>query len=92
MGSSAWQDSCSWWAGAATALAYRRISRPVADLLGTAERLTDGDYGVKIEPDGPRLLRTLTTTFNEMAARFAASEDQGRRFLVTIVTSPPCWR
>ena len=70
--------------GGATALAYRRISRPVADLLGAAERVSRGDYGVDVRPDGPRELRALTTTFNEMAARLAVSEEQRRRFLADV--------
>jgi signal transduction histidine kinase len=70
--------------GAATYLAYRRISRPVADLLGAADRLASGDYSVTVEPNGPRELRTLTRTFNEMAARLADTEEQRRRFLADV--------
>jgi signal transduction histidine kinase len=69
---------------AATALAYRRISGPVGDLLGAAERVATGDYEVRLDPDGPRELRTLTTTFNDMAARLADAEAQRRRFLADI--------
>ena len=71
-------------AGAATAVAYRRISRPVGDLLGAAEQVATGDYGVDVEVRGPRELRLLTATFNEMAARLAANEEQRRRFLADI--------
>lgn len=72
--------------GIATALAYRRISRPVADLLGAADRLASGDYAVAVEvaPNGPRELRHLTRTFNEMAARLAAADEQRRRFLADV--------
>ena len=72
--------------GVATALAYRRISRPVADLLGAADRLASGDYAVAVEvaPNGPRELRHLTRTFNEMAARLAAADEQRRRFLADV--------
>ena len=70
--------------GTATALAYRRISRPVGELLAAAERLAQGDYDVKVDPDGPRELRTLSTTFNEMAGRLAASDEQRRRFLADV--------
>ena len=70
--------------GTATFLAYRRISRPVADLLGAAERLASGDYAVSVEPTGPRDLRTLTRTFNDMAARLAGTEEQRRRFLADV--------
>jgi signal transduction histidine kinase len=71
-------------ADAAIALAYRRISRPVGDLLGAAEQVAIGDYGVDVEVRGPRELRVLTATFNEMAARLAANEEQRRRFLADI--------
>jgi signal transduction histidine kinase len=71
-------------AGVATGVAYRRISRPVGDLLGAAEQVGTGDYGVDLEVRGPRELRLLTATFNEMAARLAANEEQRRRFLADI--------
>jgi signal transduction histidine kinase len=71
-------------AGGATVLAYRRISRPVGDLLGAAHRLGEGDYEVRVEPDGPRELRTLSATFNDLAARLAVAEEQRRRFLADV--------
>jgi two-component system sensor histidine kinase BaeS len=71
-------------AGAATVVAYRRTSRPVGDLLGAAEQVATGDYGIDVEARGPRELRLLTVTFNEMAARLAANEEQRRRFLADI--------
>lgn len=70
--------------GGATWLAYRRISRPVGDLLGAAEQVAAGDYDVAVRPDGPQSLRTLTNTFNEMARRLAATEEQRRRFLADV--------
>ncbi len=70
-------------AGAA-ALAYRRISRPAGDLLGAAEQVATGDYEVDVVARGPRELRLLIETFNEMAARLAANEEQRRRFLADI--------
>jgi signal transduction histidine kinase len=71
-------------AGAATGVAHRRLSRPVGDLLGAAEQVATGDYAVDVEVRGPRELRLLTETFNEMAARLAATEEQRRRFLADI--------
>jgi len=72
--------------GVATALAYRRISRPLGDLLGAAERVTEGDYTVTITgpPQGPRELRLLTRSFNEMAERLADTDEQRRRFLTDV--------
>jgi two-component system sensor histidine kinase BaeS len=71
-------------ADAAIVVAYRRISRPVSDLLGAAEQVATGDYGVDVEVRGPPELRLLTETFNEMAARLAANEEQRRRFLADV--------
>src|SRR5262245_58653110 len=68
----------------AVVLTYLRISRPVGDLLGAAEQVATGDYGVDVTVRGPRELRQLTATFNQMAARLAANEEQRRRFLADI--------
>lgn len=70
--------------GVATAEFYMRVSRPVGDLLGATEQVAAGDYEVDIEVRGPRELRALTETFNQMAARLAANEEQRRRFLADI--------
>jgi two-component system sensor histidine kinase BaeS len=70
--------------GIATSLAYRRLSRPVGDLLGAAERVAEGDYDVTVEPDGPRELRLLMTTFNQMAGSLATTDEQRRRFLADV--------
>lgn len=70
--------------GGATVLAYRRISGPVGDLLTAAGQLTEGRYDVSVEPGGPRELRSLAVTFNDMAARLAQSEEQRRRFLADV--------
>lgn len=70
---------------AATAVAYRRVSGPVADLLRASDHVTAGDFeAVDVAVRGPRDLRLLTATFNEMAARLAATEEQRRRFLADI--------
>jgi two-component system sensor histidine kinase BaeS len=72
-------------AAVATAVAHRRISGPVTDLLVAADRVGAGDYdGIDVAVRGPGELRRLTTTFNEMAARLAADEAQRRRFLADI--------
>jgi two-component system sensor histidine kinase BaeS len=68
----------------AIVVAYRRISRPVGDLLDAAEQVAAGDYAVDVEVRGPPELRLLAATFNEMAARLAANEEQRRRFLADI--------
>jgi two-component system OmpR family sensor kinase/two-component system sensor histidine kinase BaeS len=70
--------------GVATKRAYRRLGGPVGDLLGAAERLGQGDYDVRVTPGGPRELRLLADTINDVAVRLAASEEQRRRFLADV--------
>lgn len=72
-------------AAVATAAAYRRISGPVGDLLHAAEQVAAGEYGgVAVSVRGPQELRLLTATFNEMASRLGAAQEQRRRFLAEI--------
>jgi signal transduction histidine kinase len=68
----------------ATFVAYRRLARPVSELLEGAERLGGGDYDARVRPDGPRAVRTLGQAFNDMAGRLEASEDARRRFLADV--------
>ncbi len=53
--------------------ASRRVLRPVRRLAQAAQRMSDGDLSVRIEPKGRDELAQLTTTFNDMAA---ALEDK----------------
>ena len=48
--------------------ASRRVLRPVRRLAQAAQRMSDGDLSVRIEPKGRDELAQLTTTFNDMAA------------------------
>jgi two-component system, OmpR family, sensor histidine kinase BaeS len=68
----------------ATAVAYRRLARPVSELLEGAERIGSGDYAARVEPGGPRAVRTLGAAFNDMAHRLDASEESRRRFLADV--------
>ena len=70
--------------GLATKRAYHRLGGPVGDLLGAAERLGQGDYDVRVTPAGPRELRLLGDTINDVAIRLADSEEQRRRFLADV--------
>lgn len=70
--------------GIAALVAYRRVVGSVGGLLHGAERIALGDYDVDVAVRGPRELRVLTTTFNEMAARLAVDDERRRRFLADI--------
>ena len=48
--------------------ASRRVLTPVRRLAQAAQRMSDGDLSVRVEPRGRDELTQLTTTFNDMAA------------------------
>ena len=68
----------------ATFVAYRRLARPVSELLDSAERVGGGDYDARVQPSGPRAVRTLGEAFNDMAGQLQASDAARRRFLADV--------
>jgi signal transduction histidine kinase len=62
----------------------RRTAAPIGDVMDAAERVAAGEYATRIEPRGPREVRRLATTFNEMTARLEANEEQRRRLLADV--------
>jgi two-component system, OmpR family, sensor histidine kinase BaeS len=68
----------------ATFVAYRRLARPVSELLDGAERVGAGDYDTRVQPSGPRAVRTLGKAFNDMAGQLQASDEARRRFLADV--------
>jgi two-component system, OmpR family, sensor histidine kinase BaeS len=68
----------------ATLIAYRRLARPVSELLGGADRIGGGDYEARVSPAGPRSVRTLGRAFNQMAERLDSAESERRRFLADV--------
>jgi signal transduction histidine kinase len=65
--------------------AVRRTARPIGDVMDAASRVASGDYSARAPVYGPREVRELASSFNEMAARIEAGERQ-RRNLVADVT------
>jgi two-component system sensor histidine kinase MtrB len=72
---------------AVAVVASRRVLRPVRRLAQAAQRMSDGDLSVRIEPKGHDELAQLTTTFNDMAAALEGKigelermEAQARQF------------
>ncbi len=62
----------------------RRATAPIADLMEAADRVAAGDYGVRVEHRGPRDVRRMAASFNEMTARLEANEEQRRRLLADV--------
>lgn len=49
----------------------RRLVGSVTALARTADQLGQGDLGARVQPDGPRELRTVATALNRLAGRVA---------------------
>jgi len=62
----------------------RRLSVPLDSLLHAADRVAEGDYAVRVEERGPPEVRSLTRTFNEMAARLQRTDTQRRDMLADV--------
>jgi two-component system sensor histidine kinase BaeS len=57
---------------------------PIRRLIGAAGRLADGDYDTRVDPTGPVLTRPVLASFNRMAARLQAADEQRRRLLADV--------
>jgi two-component system sensor histidine kinase BaeS len=71
---------------AAGALVARRLSRPLAELAGTARLLTEGRRGVAPEAsgDGPREVVEVADALRHLDEALATSEERQRRFLLSV--------
>jgi signal transduction histidine kinase len=64
--------------------AFRRMARPVGDLMAALGRVADGDYATRVSEHGPQEARTLTRAFNAMAERLQRQEEQRKGLLMDI--------
>jgi signal transduction histidine kinase len=64
--------------------AARRMAAPVGDVMEAADRVAAGDYAVRLRERGPREMRRLARSFNAMAQRLQASEEQRRNLLADV--------
>jgi signal transduction histidine kinase len=65
----------------------RRIQatvRPVVQVMEATSRVAQGDYGVRIEPTGPRDVQRIMLAFNEMTSQLEANERERRRLFADI--------
>jgi two-component system OmpR family sensor kinase/two-component system sensor histidine kinase BaeS len=68
----------------ATGRAVRRMARPMGDVMEAADRVAGGDYTVRVKETGPREIRRLARSFNAMAERLQANEEQRRNLLADL--------
>ena len=62
-------------------LLIRRFINPLADVIYAAREVTNGKLGTRISSEGPQDMRSLSESFNEMAASLERN-DRERRDLI----------
>jgi signal transduction histidine kinase len=62
----------------------RRLAAPLADVMVAADRVSAGDYDVRVEERGPRDVRRLGRAFNEMTERLGSNEARRRQLLADV--------
>jgi signal transduction histidine kinase len=65
-------------------LITRRLRRSLVDLGDAASRISEGDYGLRVEAADSRELATLADSFNTMAGKLAGVEGSRRRLLTDL--------
>ena len=70
--------------GLALLRGVRGFAGPVGDVMEAADRVAEGDYSARIEERGPREIRRLGRSFNEMAERLRTNEERRRNLLADV--------
>jgi signal transduction histidine kinase len=62
----------------------RSVVRPVRRLAEASGRLAEGEAGVTVTPEGPKELRELAVSFNDMNAKLAKAQETEQAFLLSV--------
>jgi two-component system sensor histidine kinase BaeS len=62
----------------------RGAAAPLGDVMDAADRLSAGDYAIRVEPRGPGEVRRLGEAFNEMATRLGSAEERRRSLFADV--------
>ena len=62
----------------------RTVVRPVRRLAEASGRLAEGEAGVTVTPEGPRELRELADSFNDMNAKLTKAQETEQAFLLSV--------
>jgi signal transduction histidine kinase len=62
----------------------RSVVRPVRRLAAASGRLAEGEAGVIVTPEGPRELRELAVSFNDMNAKLTKAQETEQAFLLSV--------
>ena len=63
---------------------FRRTALPLQDVMDAADRVAGGDYEARVEERGSLEMRRLARSFNAMADRLRANEQQRRNFIADV--------
>jgi two-component system, OmpR family, sensor histidine kinase BaeS len=64
--------------------AGRRFASPVVDVMEAADRVAAGEYEARVQERGPREVRRLGRSFNQMAERLGTNELRRRQLLADV--------
>jgi signal transduction histidine kinase len=70
--------------GLVAGLLMRRYVNPLADVIYAARAVADGKLNTRIQTEGPQDLRSLSESFNEMAASLERNDKERRDMLADI--------
>jgi signal transduction histidine kinase len=62
----------------------RRTAAPIGEVMEASARVAGGDYAVRVAVRGDGEVRQMIVSFNEMAARLQANEEQRRNLLADV--------
>jgi two-component system OmpR family sensor kinase/two-component system sensor histidine kinase BaeS len=65
-------------------LLMRRVVTPLAGVIATAQEVAAGDLSARVEVSGPSDLRSLSDSFNQMAAALEQNDRERRHMLADI--------
>jgi signal transduction histidine kinase len=60
------------------------VARPLGRMSRAARRIAGGDYRQRVAVEGPKEVRALAVSFNEMAGQVAAAQQAQRDFLANV--------
>lgn len=73
--------------GVAAAIGYlasQRVTRPLRQAANAAERLSSGERGVRLDPEGPAEVADIAYSLNDLSDALAVSEGRQREFLLSV--------
>lgn len=71
-------------AGVLGRLGFRRYARPFAEIMSATDAIAQGDLSVRLTEHGPRPLREMARSFNNMTSELERAEQQRRNLTADI--------